>query len=285
MVGYVSSGELEIGVKRFGAVLTSVKSKKTGYQFLWQGNPEIWNGQSPILFPVIGRLLDDRFILKGKEYSVIRHGIARHNDFELFSQTAGKLTLVQRENEETLKSYPFKYELFVSFAVDGNKLTVTHTVKNTNNDKMYFCIGAHPAFNCEIGDTVEFETNETAYCERIDSDSILIDGRDLILNNSNTVKILPDTFSKDAMIFSGLQSKYVILNKRDGRKVKFTFADAPFFAVWSKPNAPFVCLEPWYGINDSYEKVDDISKKRGIVALEPRRDFSFSWSAEFIEKL
>ncbi len=284
MISSVNNGTLEIGVKHFGAVLTSVKSEKTGYQFLWQGNPEIWNGQSPILFPVIGRLLDDRFVLNGKEYSVIRHGIARHNDFELFSQSSNGLTFVQRESEETLKSYPFKYELFVSFAVDGNKLTVTHTVKNTNDVTMYFCIGAHPAFNCEIGDTVEFETDETAYCERIDSDSILIDSKDLILDNSNIIRILPDTFSKDAMIFSGLKSKSVILNKQDGRKVKFTFGDAPFFAVWAKPNAPFVCLEPWYGINDSYEKVSDISRKRGIVALEPHKDFSFSWSAEFIEE-
>ncbi len=284
MISSVNNGTLEIGVKHFGAVLTSVKSEKTGYQFLWQGNPEIWNGQSPILFPVIGRLLDDKFILNGKEYSVIRHGIARHNDFELFSQSSNELTFVQRESEETLKSYPFKYELFVSFSVDGNKLTVTHTVKNTNDGTMYFCIGAHPAFNCEIGDTVEFDSDETAYCERIDSDSILIDSKDLILNNSNTIKILPDTFSKDAMIFSGLKSKSVILNKHDGKKVKFTFGDAPFFAVWAKPNAPFVCLEPWYGINDSYEKVSDISRKRGIVDLEPHKDFSFSWSAEFIEE-
>lgn len=284
MVNFVGNDTLEIGVKHFGAVLTSVKSKKTGYQFLWQGNPEIWNGQSPILFPVIGRLLDDKFVLNGKEYSVIRHGIARHNDFELFSQSSNELTFVQRESEETLKSYPFKYELFVSFAVNGNRLTVTHTVKNTNDDKMYFCIGAHPAFNCEIGDTVEFDSDETAYCERIDHDSILIDSKDLILDNSNTIKILPDTFSKDAMIFSGLKSKSVILNKQDGRKVKFTFGDAPFFAVWAKPNAPFVCLEPWYGINDSYEKVSDISRKRGIVTLEPHKEFSFSWSAEFIEE-
>lgn len=284
MANFVGNGMLEIGVKHFGAVLTSIKSKKTGYQFLWQGNPKIWNGQSPILFPVIGRLLDDKFVLNGKEYSVIRHGIARHNDFELFSQSGNEITFVQRESEETLKSYPFKYELFVSFTVDGNNLTVTHTVNNTNNDTMYFCIGAHPAFNCEIGDTVEFETDETAYCERIDSDSILIDSKDLILDNSKIIRIMPDTFSKDAMIFSGLKSKSATLNKQDGRKVKFTFGDAPFFAVWAKPNAPFVCLEPWYGINDSYEKVSDISKKRGIVALEPHKDFSFSWSAEFIEK-
>lgn len=284
MVNFVGNDTLEIGVKHFGAVLTSVKSKKTGYQFLWQGNPEIWNGQSPILFPVIGRLLDDKFVLNGKEYSVIRHGIARHNDFELFSQSSNELTFVQRESEETLKSYPFKYELFVSFAVNGNRLTVTHTVKNTNDDKMYFCIGAHPAFNCEIGDTVEFDSDETAYCERIDHDSILIDSKDLILDNSNTIKILPDTFLKDAMIFSDLKSKSVILNKQDGRKVKFTFGDAPFFAVWAKPNAPFVCLEPWYGINDSYEKVSDISRKRGIVALEPHKEFSFSWSAELFEE-
>lgn len=284
MISKISNEYIEIGVKQFGAVLTSIKSNKTGYEFLWQGNPEIWNGQSPILFPVIGKMLDDEYRLNGKEYNMIRHGLARHYDFELYSQSDNELIFVQSENEETLKSYPYKYKLFVSFKIENNTLTVTHTVKNENECEMYFSIGAHPAFNCDIGDEITFEKNETAYSERIDHDSVLIDKKDLILSDENVLKIAENTFDKDALIFSNLNSKSVVLsNLKRNKKISFFFGDAPFFAIWAKPNAPYVCLEPWHGINDSYEKKEDISQKRGIEKLEPHESFSFSWCASFDE--
>lgn len=284
MVTNIENEYLEIGVKHFGAVLTSVKSKKTGYEFLWQGNPKIWNGQSPILFPVIGKMLNDKYCLNGKEYSMIRHGLARHYDFELYSKSENEIVFVQSENDETLKSYPYKYKLFVSFKITENRLTVTHTVKNENDCNMYFSIGAHPAFNCDIGDEIVFEKNETLFSERIDSDSVLTDDRDLILNDENTLKIAENTFDKDALIFSGLKSKSVILNNlQRNKKIHFHFGDAPFFAIWAKPNVPYVCLEPWHGINDSYEKKADLSEKRGIEKLGAGESFSFSWTAEFSE--
>ena len=175
MISSINNDCLEISVKHFGATLTSIKSLKSGNEFLWQGNPEIWNGQSPILFPVIGKMLDDKYTLGGKEYEMIRHGIARHNDFDLFSLNDNEMVFVQYENDDTLAVYPYQYKLSLSFKLDGNKLTVTHTVKNRNDEKMYFSIGAHPAFNCDIGDTIVFDKKETLSCERIDSDSLLID--------------------------------------------------------------------------------------------------------------
>lgn len=285
MIASINNDYLEIGVKDFGAVLTSVKSKKTGYEFLWQGNPEIWNGQSPILFPVIGKMLDDKYRLNGKEYNMIRHGLARHYAFELCEKKENELIFVQSENEETLKSYPYKYKLYISFKVEENRLTVTHTVKNENDGVMYFSIGAHPAFNCDIGDEIVFEKEETLYSERIDHDSVIIDEKDLILDNDNTIKISENIFDKDALIFSSMKSKSVVLNNlKRNKKIKFIFGEAPFFAVWAKPKAPYVCLEPWCGVNDSYDKKADISQKRGIQSLNKGESFSFAWTAEFIEK-
>lgn len=284
MITNIENESLKIGVKHFGAVLTSIKSKKTDYEFLWQGNPDIWNGQSPILFPVIGKMLDDKYRLDGKEYNMIRHGLARHYDFELYSKSENEIVFVQNENEETLKSYPYKYKLFISFKIENSSLTVTHTVKNENEYDMYFSIGAHPAFNCDIGDEIIFEKEETLYSERIDHDSVLIDDKDLILDGENTIKISESTFDKDALIFSSLKSKSVILNNlKRNKKINFYFGDAPFFAIWAKPNAPYVCLEPWHGINDSYEKKADISEKRGIEKLGAGESFSFSWTADFME--
>lgn len=281
----IENGYLRVSVDSFASSLKSIRSNATGYEYLWQGNPEIWNGQSPILFPVIGGLLNNECVIGGKTYSIIRHGLARHYDFVLEESDESSLTFLQTENEQTLKSYPFKYELRVNFKIEENSLTVTHSVKNTNDTEMYFSLGAHPAFNCETGDEIVFECNENAVCERMSPDSLLSGEKELILDGENTITINEHLFDKDVMIFSDLNSKYVTLKRKKASKsIKFTFGDAPFFSIWAKPNAPFVCLEPWYGINDSHERVNSFKEKRGNVTLPAGESFSFSWKAEFLEK-
>lgn len=280
----LQNDRLQIEVKDFGAVLTSVRSNKSGHEFLWQGDPDIWNGQSPILFPIIGRLLEDKCRIDGTEYEIIRHGLARHRAFELVKEDSNKLVFLQTSNEETRKAFPYHYELSVAFALDGNRLTVTHTVKNPNDRTMYFSIGAHPAFNCALGDRLVFEKKETLQSERIDTDSLLTGVLDPILDNEDTLLLTEHLFDKDALIFEGVQSDFVTLHCQESRTaVRFMFGNAPFLAIWAKPAAPFVCIEPWHGINDGYTPVEDLSQKRGIVALPAGECFSFAWQAEFIE--
>lgn len=283
MAPRIQNGHLSVEVKPFGATLTSVRSEKTGREFLWQGNPEIWNGQSPILFPIIGRLLEDTCFIDGRPYSIIRHGLARHRAFELAGQTETSVAFLQESDAETRKSYPFDYRLLVRFALSGNRLTVTHTVENPNDREMYFSIGAHPAFNCALGDRLSFEVPETLDSLRIDANSLLTDRRDRILTNSRTLPLTAHLFDRDALIFEGVQSKFVTLQRQDGVQIRFHFGDAPYLAVWAKPAAPFVCLEPWYGVNDGYAPVADFSKKRGIVKLPAGETFAFSWDAAFTE--
>lgn len=280
----VKNDFLEITADEFGAVLTSVRSVNSNFEFLWQANPAVWNGQSPILFPNIGKLLDDKYRLNGKEYSIQRHGFARHRTFSLETGEENSLTFLQEDDAETFACYPYHYKLYIKFAIRENRLTVTHTVVNENDTDMYFSIGAHPAFNCEIGDKLVFEKTETLESERIDASAVIIDEKIPVLNNEDTLTITKHLFDDDALIFSGLKSEFVTLcSQSSDRKIKFTFGKAPFLAIWAKPNAPYVCIEPWHGVNDSYDKKDDLSQKRGIEHLAAGESFSFSWTAEFSE--
>lgn len=280
----IQNEALRVAVQDFGAVLTQVQSAKSGHEFLWQGDKSVWNGQSPILFPIIGKLLDDKCRIDGKEYEIIRHGLARHRDFQCIAEGENELVFLQKSSDETKKSYPYDYELYITFTVNQNALTVTHTVKNPNEKTMYFSLGAHPAFNCALGDTLVFEKKETLQSERIDSDSVITGEKDWILENSDTLTLTAHLFDKDALIFENVQSDFVTLHCKAAKtKMRFTFSGAPFLAVWAKPAAPFVCIEPWYGINDSYEKKNDFSEKRGIVSLPAGETFAFSWTAEFFE--
>ena len=283
MIFTAENNTFSLGVKEMGAELTSLKSKKTGIEYIWDGNTDIWYGQSPILFPIIGRLLDDKYRLNGIEYTMPKHGIVRKKPFKLVKQTENSLTFVQTDDEESLKMYPYHFELEVEFKLTENGLSVTHTVHNKNDPVMYYSFGAHPAFNCEIGDYLEFSENEELLTERIDHDSILIEEKFPVEIDKNRLNITKDLFVDDALILSGYKSKAISLKSDNhNRVVKFNF-DSPLLGIWAKPDAPYVCIEPWWGVNDNYDKKSDLSEKRGIMALNANEKASFNWNIEICE--
>ena len=283
MIYNIENKDFSLAVKEMGAELNSFKSKKTGFEFIWGGNTDIWYGQSPILFPIIGRLLDDKYRLNDKEYTMPKHGIVRKKPFKLIDKTENSLKFIQSDDEESLKEYPYHFDLIVEFKITDNGLSVTHTVVNKNDCIMYYSFGAHPAFNCEIGDYLEFSENEELLTERIDHDSILIEEKFPVNIDGNKLTITKNLFDDDALILSGYKSKSISLKSNNhNRVVKFNF-DSPLLGIWAKPGAPYVCIEPWWGVNDNYDKKDDLSQKRGIMALNPNEEKSFNWNIEICE--
>lgn len=283
MICKAENDNFTLCVKEMGAELNSLKSKKTGFEFIWNGNTDIWYGQSPILFPIIGRLLDDKYRLNGTEYTMPKHGIVRKKPFQLIESTEDSLTFRQSSDKESLEMYPYEFDLTVQFKLTHNGLSVTHTVYNKDSKVMYYSFGAHPAFNCEIGDHLEFENNENLLTERIDHDSILIEEKFPVDIKDRKIIITKDLFNDDALILSGYTSKHVTLGSdKHNRTVKFNF-DSPLLGIWAKPGAPYVCIEPWWGVNDNYDKKLDLSEKRAIMALNPGETASFNWNVEISE--
>ncbi len=285
MIHYIENGYLRVGVKEFGAEITSIVSKKSSYEFLWQGNPDIWSGQSPILFPIIGRLLNDSYTLDGKDYTLQKHGFARKLPWVLNSKNIDRMSFILSENEETLKCYPYCFDLIVTYTLEENKLIVSHEVINKNKCDMYFSLGAHPAFNCEIGDTLVFDDEENLDTIKIDLEhSLRLSDTCPVLKNEKTITVTKDIFNEDALIFKGVKSKHITLeSKSTARKISFDLGNAPYLGIWAKPGAPYVCIEPWYGVNDSSEKKPDFSQKDDIQKLSPDGTFTFVWKAEFSE--
>ncbi len=281
MLYTIENEYLTAQIDEMGAQLHSLKSKEDEIEYIWQGNPDIWYGQAPVLFPVIGQLLDDKFRYDGAEYPMAKHGFARKTSFEAADVEGSRAVFLLKSSETTKAMFPFDFELEVCFELVGRAMKVTHTVTNTDGKTMYFSLGAHPGFNCEIGDYLEFEESEEgAEVEKIDKENIII-GRKFSVDlvDGNKLYLTPDLFNEDALIFSELNSSVVTLHGKD-RTVRFDFGDAPFLGVWAKPNAPYVCLEPWYGVNDDRIRYEDVSQKRGIQALEPGESFDLVWIAE-----
>ena len=266
-----------------GAQLHSLVTKDDGYEYLWQGNPDIWYGQAPVLFPVIGQLFEDKFRYNGKEYPLAKHGFARKMLFEAADVEGARAVFILRSNDETRGMFPFEFEFAVCFELVGRAIKVTHTVTNLDDKTLYFCCGAHPGFNCAIGDYLEFEESEEgAQVEKIDKENIIIGTKfDVELEEGKRLRLTPDLFAEDALIFSELNSNVVVLGSDNSeRTVRFDFGDAPFHGFWANPNAPYVCIEPWYGVNDDRIRYEDVSQKRGIQSLEPEESFDLVWIAE-----
>lgn len=283
MIFNAENENFTLKVKEMGAELNSLKSKKTGIEYIWCGDDSVWYGQSPILFPIIGRLLDDKYSLNGIEYTMPKHGLVRKKPFELVEKNENSLVFIQRDDEESRKSYPYSFELKVEFLLIDNGLKVTHTVTNTDVKTLYYSFGAHPAFNCEIGDFLEFSDDTELTTERIDNESILIDRVFPVKMDSNKIELTNNLFDNDALILSDFKSKNIKLKSNNhNRTVSFDF-DSPFLGIWAKPKAPYVCIEPWWGINDDYNKKADLSLKRGIMTLEPQESKAFCWKITISE--
>lgn len=284
MIHYIENDYLKIGVKDDGAELTSVISKETGIEYLWQGNPDVWYGQSPVLFPIIGRVLDDVYYLNGKEYTMSKHGLFRKRKAQFVEQTSNSLTFKESADEETLKIFPFDFEVFVIFELIDKSLKVTHKIINNGNDTMYFSIGGHPGFNCKIGDYLLFEKNETLETIEIDTECLRTGKTIPVLDENNKIVITKDIFNNDALIFNGMKSKTITLASDDhNRKVIFDYSDCSYLGIWAKPGAPYVCIEPWWGVNDSHERKVDISKKDAIISLSANDTYECYWKAEISE--
>lgn len=280
MIHYIENNSFKIGVKELGAELTSVYSKEKNFEYLWQGNPDVWNGQSPVLFPIIGRLIEDKYTLDGKEYDMPKHGFARRKEWEFLTSDGSSMTFRLCDNEGTREIYPFGFEFLITFSIEDNILSVKHKIRNTGNNTMYFSLGAHPAFNCSIGDKLVFSKAETLEAFKIDLEkSLVLPETFPVLNDETDLIITEDIFNEDALIFEGVKSDFLTIESKS-HSVKFALGGAPYLGIWAKPGAPYVCIEPWWGLNDFKDKKVDFSEKVGINRLEASESFVYTWCAE-----
>ena len=250
---------LKIEINEHGAELSSVFGIKNQREYLWQGDARFWGRRSPVLFPVVGKYKGLKSVYGGKEYSLSQHGFARDCDFTLMQKTDNSVSFELTENADTLENYPFKFRLVCSFELNGNKIRVKWSVTNTNDCEMYFSIGAHPAFNCEKSKTVLSMNKENLEYSVLNADGLYLPEKYPL---ESSFVLTDDIFDRDALIIenSGVTSVSLQNNGKDFVTVNFT---APLFGIWSpvKKNAPFVCIEPWYGRADAADFNCDLTNR------------------------
>ena len=273
---------LTVCVNSMGAELSSLKDNRTQKEYLWQGNPAVWNGQAPLLFPITGRLLDDTYFHNGKKYSLPKHGFARKSAFTLMRSKPNLAVFGLFDNEKTKEVYPFRFYLGAEYRLDGKKLIVTHTVQNKDTDTMYFSFGAHPAFNITVGDSVVFSEKEKL-TTLLTNEYGYVCGEKDIAENSDTVVIDKHIFDNDALFLPSMKSTSAKIVTAAGEEIlQMTYGNVPYLGLWAKPGAPYVCIEPWFGICDNENVSGVLKEKPAIMSLKPQEEFVFSYEINIL---
>lgn len=269
------SSELHAEVNPLGAQL-SVLRDASGRDLLWSGDPAVWAGRAPVLFPIVGELAGGKYSLGGKAYPLSRHGFARGKPFKVVAATLSSATFRLSADESTLTVYPFRFELDIRFAVNGATLVVNTSVRNLGDTNMPASFGYHPGFRWPLpygrersAHFIEFATDEPAPIRCLNSAGLVtpephstpVSNRRLDLNDA--------LFANDALIFDQVRSRSVTYGAPDGPRIQVSFPDAPYLGIWTKPGAPFICIEPWHGMADPAGFTGDFTTKPGVFIVAP----------------
>ena len=279
MTTVIKNSIITAEIKHLGAELISLKTN-LNREYIWEGNPVFWGKHSPVLFPIVGTLKKNSFHYNGIEYHLSRHGFARDMEFELIEATENSAVFSIQSSEETLKVYPFEFELQIIYTLQENNLSIEYKVVNNGKTLMPFSIGAHPAFalpNQFENYAIVFEKEESLEYYLLENDLISNKSKKLEIHN-NQIPMTYELFDNDALILKTLQSNSLIILENENPILRIHFEGFPSLGIWTKKNAPFICIEPWFGYSDTYESSGNLFEKEGIQILESSAIFNSKFS-------
>ena len=283
----LSNSILTVQIAEHGAELQSIK--KDGKEYLWQGDAKFWGRRSPVLFPIVGRVWNNKYRHAGNTYEIGQHGFARDMDVKLtYKEDKGAVYWLE-STPDTLGKFPFPFRLLVGYLLEENKITVKWRVENLGAMDMYFQIGAHPAFYFPEFDAATKDRGFFVFDRKSDLEYIMPTEKGCVsperhvlkLNKEGLMPIDIHTFDCDTYIFDNKQLKKItLLDKKKKPHISLEF-NSPLVALWSPtkthPDCPFVCIEPWYGRCDSVGYSGELKDREWIQKLEPKETFDVEY--------
>lgn len=285
----LKNNQLKVAVSTHGAELISAQLNDTEY--MWDADEHYWARVSPVLFPFVGGLQGKEYRIDGTSYAMEQHGFARDMNFSFSRTSETEMWFSLISDENTLSRYPYAFELLIGYETDGNELKITWKVKNTDKKTMYFSIGAHPAFLCPPNDKMDQSDcylqfdNDTIHYQKINSEGLFLDAKyNLPLDEQHAYRIKTTTFDDDALIVQDGQAHTVSLLTSDKQPYVTVNFEAPLFGLWSpaKKEAPFICIEPWYGRCDAVGYDGELKDREYEQTLDAGKTFTASYTITYL---
>lgn len=277
----ITSGSLTATIAHHGAELQSLKDA-VGNEYMSSGDPAYWSGRAPLLFPIVGRLNEDRLGFGDANYTMLKHGFARKSHFSVIDQSENAVRFRLSDSTETRSQYPFAFEFDAHFRIEGTTLQMTVTVRNMGATPLPFSFGYHPAFawplpggGARADHQIAFEADEPAALCRLTPDGLILP--DLVPTpvRGNQLMLADALFEQDALIWKSLTSRRLSYGAPGHPSLDIAFPDTEWLGVWTKPGAGFVCIEPWAGSADPDGYQGDFNEKPGVMRLASEQERQF----------
>ncbi|MDO4671072.1 MAG: aldose 1-epimerase family protein [Aerococcus sp.] len=280
----LANDELTISASTNGAQLESIRRNDQMIEYLYQGFPEFWSWQAPILFPHVGGYKDNYMEVDGKRYTSPRHGFARHSLYQVESVQADQITFLLEDSPATHESYPYAFALRITYQLVGDAIKVTYQVTNNDDKTIHFSIGAHPAFNVPLTPDKDWADYEITFSQSTLKQYQMDDHGLYRPEATETIAAKPlaltrELFKNDALIFETDEHMTVTLSDHT-HGIELDMGDHPLIGIWSPypAEAPFVCLEPWQGITDPTNATHQLADKPFDHTLAVGESFTTSYT-------
>lgn len=285
----LDNGNLAVKIDEQGAQLKSIFCPETQIDYMWQADPKFWGRTSPVLFPIVGRLKDNKYTYRNEPFEMGQHGFARDSQFDVLEHKDTYAVFQLKSSRKTLSVYPFYFELKVTYELtDDNELTVNFVVSNDSESEMLYSVGAHPGFNVPLaaGDTFETTTVSVEPNQKFQQIPLVGPFNDAkhpkTLNFEQPLTLDHELFDQDALILD-LENQPVQFKMQGAHSehgINVNVANAPYTGIWSPypTQSPFVCIEPWWGIADSVDSNQRLENKMAINKLAPEASAEHGYS-------
>lgn len=289
MTVIIENEKLTAKIAEEGAELISLKDKATGLEYIWQGDPAFWGRHAPVLFPFVGRSKNDQYTYKNQTYPMGQHGFARDQIFDVIEHGEGSVSFSLKSSGETKKVYPFDFELVLSYELEGTELTVGYQVINTGREELLFSIGGHPAFNVPLENHLTFNDYYLSLSPKKERIRIPLSGPFADLEHRTLgqteadLDLSRELFVDDALIYETPEETAVTIKSDEGEhSITLKYENIPFVGIWSpyEKEAPFVCIEPWWGIADTVKSEGQLEDKFAVNTLASNEAFKTNYVIE-----
>ena len=278
----IASDELSAAINPFGAELSSLTDTE-GRELMTDSDPAFWTGRAPLLFPIVGRLMDDAYRLDGKTYALPQHGFARKQEFVLVEQAADRVVLRLVDNDATRAVYPFAFALDAAFSLSGATLSMDITVTNTGDADMPASFGFHPAFAWPLPYGAAKEEHQIVFADQEPGElAAIVKGGWMDAEgwespvDGRVLELYDELFERDALVWNPVRSQSLRYGALGGPQLVCDFPDTPALGLWMKPGASYLCIEPWHGIADPYGFAGEIWDKPLMQRFAPGEAKTFT---------
>ena len=288
MIYTIKNDSLTVEINTMGAELTSVKSA-SGYEYIWQGKE--WKKHAPVLFPVCGGLLDGKYVFKGREYPMEKHGFAKKYEFDVLEESETSLTLALKSDESTLAIYPFEFTLTAKYEVVENRLSAIYTVENSGKQIMPYMFGWHPAFT--LGGNQEIGSFYVSFGDKKQLTRHTLQHGPFVnpfytsypLKNGKYYLNEEEIYENDTMIFRDIPSSVKLAGGHLKRSITLSYSNnLPYLCIWKWPSAEarYICLEPWSDIPSDGETAENFLSRQ-MSRLTPSEKENYEYTVTFAE--